>query len=379
MQDVDHETTVMFKDSLGNSYPVFCKTEIGGDSLVNTSFRFGSLGKPTIHFKFDSIAILTVPIIREPILNGEGEISGNFVEKQASELAILLKSGALPAPLKIIEERNIGPSLGEESIKAGKIAAMISIVAATLTLPEIAGIVLTLGMSVDANILIFESIREEIKSGKRTVRAIEEGFENAIKTIRDSNLTTLIAEGIMFTIGGGAIRGFSVVLSVGILCSMFSAIIVTKLLTELYVDAKNNIFVGLLKLISLPLVFLSIISTISLLKDLIEIKTLLERTLFYTLLTTIIAAFVALFFYLFMDPVRRSFISSTIESELQLATLECQWDAILWQLVSMGVPLHVMGLILPIYTIIDICEIAINVWSDVCITQIISKECKNET
>ncbi|MGL9761677.1 MAG: protein translocase subunit SecD [Wolbachia sp.] len=297
MQDIDHETTVIFKDSLGNSYPIFRKTEIGGDSLVNASVRFGSLGKPTVRFKFDSVAskrfakitkenvgkpfaivldntVLTVPTIREPILNGEGEISGNFTEKQAGELVILLKSGALPAPLKIIEEKNIGPSLGEESIKAGEIAAIISIVAvalfiiiiygklgllssvallfnvisilliltlleATLTLPGIAGIALTVGMSVDANVLIFERIREEMKSGKRTVRAIEEGFKNAIKTILDSNLTTLIAAGIMFAIGSGAIRGFSVALSIGILCSMFSTITVTKLLIELCVDPKK--------------------------------------------------------------------------------------------------------------------------------------------
>ncbi len=297
MQDIDHDTTIMLKDSLGNSYPIFRKTEIGGDSLVNASVRFGNLGKPTVHFKFDSVAskrfakitkenvgkpfaivldntVLTVPTIREPILNGEGEISGNFTEKQASELAILLKSGALPAPLKIIEEKNIGPSLGEESIKAGEIAAIISIIAvglsiiitygklgllasvalvfnvisilliltlleATLTLPGIAGIALTVGMSVDANVLIFERIREEIRAGKRTARAIEEGFKNAIKTILDSNLTTLIASGIMFIIGSGAIRGFSITLSIGVLCSMFSAIIVTKLLIELCMNPKK--------------------------------------------------------------------------------------------------------------------------------------------
>lgn len=297
IQDIDHETTVLLKDSLGNSYPIFRKTEIGGDSLVNTSMRFSSLGKPTVHFKFNNIAskkfakvtkenvgkpfaivldntILTVPTIREPILNGEGEISGNFTEKQASELSILLKSGALPAPLKIVEEKNIGPSLGEESIKAGEMAAIISIIAvalfiiitygklgilasvalvfnvifilfiltlleSTLTLPGIAGIALTVGMSVDANVLIFERIREEIKSGKRIARAIEEGFKNAIKTILDSNITTLIAAGIMFTIGSGAIKGFSVTLSIGILCSMFSAITVTKLLIELFIDPKK--------------------------------------------------------------------------------------------------------------------------------------------
>ncbi|WCR53432.1 MAG: Protein translocase subunit SecD [Wolbachia endosymbiont of Ctenocephalides orientis wCori] len=297
IQDIDNETTVLLKDPLGNSYPIFRKTEIGGDSLVNTSVRFGSLCKPTVHFKFNNTAskkfakitkenvgkpfaivldniILTVPTIREPILNGEGEISGNFTEKQASELSILLKSGALPAPLKIIEEKNIGPSLGEESIKAGEMAAIISIIAvalfiiitygklgllasvalilnvifilliltlleSTLTLPGIAGIALTVGMSVDANVLIFERIREEIKSGKRAERAIEEGFKNAIKTILDSNITTLIAAGIMFIIGSGAIKGFAITLSVGILCSMFSAIAVTKLLIELCINPKK--------------------------------------------------------------------------------------------------------------------------------------------
>lgn len=297
VQDIDHETTVLLKDSLGSPYPIFRKTEIGGDALTNASVRFNSLGKPTVHFKFNSIAskkfakitkenigkpfavvldntILTVPVIREPILNGEGEISGNFNEKQANELAILLRSGALPAPLKIIEEKNIGPSLGKESIKAGEMAAIISTIAvslfiivtygklgllasialffnvvlillvltlleSTLTLPGITGIALTIGMSVDANILIFERIREEIKLGKRTARAIEEGFKNAVGTILDSNFTTLIASGIMFAIGSGAIRGFSVALSVGILCSMFSAITVTKLLIELWVNPKN--------------------------------------------------------------------------------------------------------------------------------------------
>ncbi|MDG7056208.1 MAG: protein translocase subunit SecD [Wolbachia endosymbiont of Meromenopon meropis] len=297
VQDIDHETTIMLKDSLGNSYPIFRKIEISGDSLVNASIRFTSLGKATVHFKFDSVAskrfakitkenigkffaivldntVIAIPVIREAILNGEGEISGNFTEKQAGELAILLKSGALPAPLKIIEEKSIGPNLGEKSIKAGEIAAIISVVAvtsfiiiiygklgllasvallfnvifmlliltlleATLTLPGIAGIALTVGMSVDANVLIFERIREEIKLGKRTVRAIEEGFKGAIKTILDSNLTTLIAGGIMFAVGSGAIRGFAITLSIGVLCSMFSAITITKLLIELCIDPKK--------------------------------------------------------------------------------------------------------------------------------------------
>ncbi|MBV0899434.1 MAG: protein translocase subunit SecD [Wolbachia endosymbiont of Fragariocoptes setiger] len=297
IQDIDYENTTLLKDSFGNSYAVFRKAEITGDALTHASVRFGYLNKATVHFKFNNIAskkfakvtkenignpfaivldntVLAVPIIRDPILNGEGEISGNFSEKQASELVILLRSGALPAPLKIIEEKNVGPNLGKESVRSGEIASTISIIAvslfivivygklgvlasialifnivlilltltlleSTLTLPGIIGIALTVGMSVDANVLIFERIREEIQSGKRVVRAIEEGFKNAVGTILDSNITTLIASAIMFTIGSGAIRGFSITLSIGIICSMFSAITVTKLLIELFIDSKK--------------------------------------------------------------------------------------------------------------------------------------------
>ncbi len=297
IQDINNETTALLKDAFGREYKVLRRTELGGDALINVSVRLGTLGKAVIHFKFNSIAtrkfakitrenvgkpfaivldntILTAPLISEPIVNGEGQISGNFTEKQANELAILLRSGALPAPLKVVEEKNVGPSLGKKSIKAGEIASVISIIAvslfiiiiygklgvlasvgllfnvilillvltlleATLTLPGISGIALTVGMAVDANVLIFERIREEIKAGKRVTRAIEEGFKNAVKTILDSNITTLIAAGIMFSIGSGPIRGFAVTLSIGILCSMFSAITFTKLLIDLLVDPQK--------------------------------------------------------------------------------------------------------------------------------------------
>ncbi|OEY87011.1 protein-export membrane protein SecD [Wolbachia pipientis] len=297
IQDIDHETTVLLQDAFGNFYHVLRKTEIGGDALINASVRFGNLNEIGVHFKFNKIAsekfakitrenvgrpfaivldntVLTAPIIREPMINGEGQISGHFTEKQANELAVLLRSGALLAPLKVVEEKNIGPSLGKQSIQAGEIASVISIIAvslfiiitygklgvlasigllfnvvlilliltlleSTLTLPGITGIALTVGMAVDANVLIFERIREEIKSGKRVIRAIEEGFRNAVRTILDSNITTLIAAGIMFVIGSGAIRGFSVTLSIGIICSMFSAITVTKLLIDLFIDPQK--------------------------------------------------------------------------------------------------------------------------------------------
>lgn len=294
IEDINKVTTFLLNDEYGNSYPVLRKIEISGNSLANATVGFDSVGKPVVNLKFDNVAshkfakitkenvgkpfaivldntVLTTPVIREAIIGGQASISGNFTLNQANELAILLKSGALPVPLSIVEEKSIGPSLGLESIKRGEIAALISVVSvslsiiisygllgilasvalffniifilliltllkATLTLPGIAGIALTVGMAVDANILIFERIREEIKLGKKTARSIEEGFKNAIKAILDSNITTLIAAGIMFAIGDGPIKGFAVTLSVGVLCSMFSAITLTKLLIDLWVQ-----------------------------------------------------------------------------------------------------------------------------------------------
>jgi preprotein translocase subunit SecD len=202
-------------------------------------------------------------VIREPILGGSGVISGNFTVQGANDLALLLRAGALPAPLTVLEERSVGPGLGADSIEAGKIAAVIalilvmvcmlvsygffgllaniallfnvamifaalSVLQATLTLPGIAGIALTMGMAVDANVLIFERIREEVDNGRSPISAIEAGFTRAMATIIDSNLTTLIATLLLFQFGSGPVRGFAVTLSIGIVTSMFTAIIVTR-------------------------------------------------------------------------------------------------------------------------------------------------------
>ncbi len=293
IEDINKITTFLLNDEFGNFYPVLRRIELSGDALANVTTGFDSIGKPVVNLKFNSTAskqfakitkenvgkpfaivldsiVLTTPVIREAITGGQAAISGNFTLDQANELSVILKSGALPVPLSIIEEKTIGPSLGAESIRKGEMAALISVIMvslfiiisygllgilasialffnivfillvltllkSTLTLPGIAGIALTVGMSVDANVLIFERIREEMQSGKKVMRSIEEGFKNAIKAILDSNITTLIAAGIMFMIGNGPIKGFAVTLSVGVLCSMFSAITLTKLLIDLWV------------------------------------------------------------------------------------------------------------------------------------------------
>ena len=205
---------------------------------------------------------------------GQGQISGDFSIKEASDLALLLRAGALPAPLEILEERTVGPSLGADSVAAGKIASMIGLVGvlifmlltyglfgvfanialmvnvalifallsslqATLTLPGIAGIVLTMGMAVDANVLIFERIKEEVLNGRSPLSAVDAGFGRAMGTIIDSNLTTLIAAIILYSFGTGPIKGFSVTLAIGIMTSFFSAIMVTRLLTVLWLKKKK--------------------------------------------------------------------------------------------------------------------------------------------
>ncbi|MGY9000947.1 MAG: protein translocase subunit SecD, partial [Rhodospirillales bacterium] len=208
--------------------------------------------------------VISAPVIREPILGGSGQISGNFTIGGAQDLALLLRAGALPAPLSILEERSVGPGLGADSIAAGKIASIIglilvivfmvitygifgffadvalllnmvlilgalSLLQATLTLPGIAGVVLTIGMAVDANVLVFERIREEVRSGRTPISAIDAGYSRAITTIIDANLTTLIAALILFYFGSGPVRGFAITLSIGIITSMFTAIMLTRL------------------------------------------------------------------------------------------------------------------------------------------------------
>ena len=218
--------------------------------------------------------IISAPSVREPIIGGSGQISGNFTFQSATDLALLLRSGALPAPLNIIEERTVGPDLGQDSINAGILSLIIGFVLvvlfmiykyrvfgvianlalisnlfllvgvltlfeATLTLPGIAGIILTVGMAVDANVLIFERIKEEIKSERNPIIAFDSGYTKSRTTILDANITTLIAAVILFFMGSGPIKGFSITLGVGILTTLFSVYFIARLFTAFYV-IKNK-------------------------------------------------------------------------------------------------------------------------------------------
>ena len=211
--------------------------------------------------------VQSAPVIQEPITGGEARITGDFTMEEARDLAVILRSGALPAPVRILEERTVGPSLGQESVNKGlvsmvvgfilvvafiamyyKVAGLIADLAlllnlvlivaalaafqATLTLPGIAGIILTIGMAVDANVLIFERIREEVRAGKSPAAAVEAGFSKATLTILDANITTLIAALVLFQFGTGPVRGFAVTLSIGILSSLFTAITFTRLIFD---------------------------------------------------------------------------------------------------------------------------------------------------
>ena len=272
-------------------YAVRKRVMVSGDSLVDAQPTFQN-GEAVVSFRFDSAGgkrfgeatrenvgkpfaivldnkVISAPVIREPILGGSGVISGSFTVQSAQDLALLLRAGALPAPLTVIEERSVGPGLGADSILAGQIAcvaglvlvvcfmvlgygtfglfaniallvnlllliAAMSMLQATLTLPGIAGIVLTMGMSVDANVLIYERIREELRSGRSPLSSIEIGFDRAQATIVDSNLTSLIAAILLYAFGSGPVRGFAVTLGIGIVASMFTAVMVTRLLIAVW-------------------------------------------------------------------------------------------------------------------------------------------------
>jgi preprotein translocase subunit SecD len=218
--------------------------------------------------------VISAPVIREPITGGSGQISGNFTVQGANDLAILLRAGALPAPLTIIEERTVGPGLGQDSIAAGELASyvgsilvivfmtltyrlfgffanvavainvamifgVLSLLNATLTLPGIAGIVLTVGIAVDSNVLIYERIREELRAGRTAISAIDAGFTRALATILDSNITTFIAAAVLFYIGTGPVRGFAVTLGIGIVTTVFTAFTVTRLIVASWVSWKR--------------------------------------------------------------------------------------------------------------------------------------------
>ncbi len=276
-------------DDQGQSQVVVRKrVEVSGENLVNAQPTYQQ-NQPVVSFTFDNIGarkfgnvtkdhvnellaivldgkVISSPRINEPILGGSGVISGSFTVESANELAILLRAGALPAPLEVIEERTVGPDLGADSIAAGKwagiigliavmvfmflyygpvfglaadialfanlilITALLSMLGATLTLPGIAGIVLTIGMAVDANVLVFERIREEARVGKSPLAAVDTGYKEAMRTIIDANVTTLIAAIILYAFGSGPVRGFAVTLGCGIVTSMFTAIMLTRLL-----------------------------------------------------------------------------------------------------------------------------------------------------
>ncbi len=238
--------------------------------------KFDRLTKENVKKRFAILlegVVQSAPVIQERISGGTAQITGSFTTEEAHNLAIVLRAGALPAPIKVVEERSIGPSLGADSIEQGLnsiiygfiavlifmivyyrlfglfanialafniilITAAMSMIGATLTLPGIAGIVLTIGMAVDANVLIFERIREEAHNGKTPFAAIDGGYNKAFSTIMDANITTLIAAIVLFQFGSGPIKGFAVTLSVGILASMFTAIVVTRAIT--YLTHKNS-------------------------------------------------------------------------------------------------------------------------------------------
>ncbi|WP_106744023.1 protein translocase subunit SecD [Yoonia maritima] len=265
---------------------------VTGEDLENAQLDFDQNGSPAVAFRFNTTAarkfgdytlenigspfaivldgeVISAPRIQSHIPGGSGIITGNFTVEEATNLAILLRAGALPAPLTVLEERTVGPELGQDSIDAGKVACMVagiailvfmvlsyglfglfanialiinvglifgllSIIGATLTLPGIAGIVLTIGMAVDANVIIFERIREELKTAKGAARAIELGYEKALSSIIDANITTFITAVILFVIGSGPVSGFAVTLGFGIVTSVFTAIFVTRSLIVIW-------------------------------------------------------------------------------------------------------------------------------------------------
>ena len=273
---------------------------VDGDDLVDAQPGFDSrnAAEPVIHFRFnqrgavkfgnftkDNVGkpfaivlddkVLSAPVIRDAILGGSGQISGSFTVDSANKLAVQLRSGALPAKLSVVEERTVGASLGQDSIDAGKRAALIgmlgvaafmifayglfgffavigaalhvvlvlaimSLIGSTMTLPGIAGVVLTIGMAVDANVLIYERIREELRAGKTPIMAIEQGFSRAYATILDSQSTTFIAGLVMFWLGSGPIRGFAITLTLGILTTVFTAFTVTRLLVAWWLARQKG-------------------------------------------------------------------------------------------------------------------------------------------
>jgi preprotein translocase subunit SecD len=284
-------------DDPGTFYVLERTPVVSGDDLVDSQPGFDQNGFPAVTFRFNPSGarafgqyttanigapfaivlddeVVTAPTIQSAITGGSGQITGNFTVEEANRLSILLRAGALPAELTFLEERTIGPELGQDSIDAGQIAAIVamgavlvfmilsyglfgvfatlalgvnvalifgllSLIGATLTLPGIAGIVLTIGMAVDANVLVFERIREELRTARGPARAIELGYERALSAILDANITTFIIASILFALGSGPVRGFAVTLGIGILTSVFTSIFVTRLFIVLWFERRR--------------------------------------------------------------------------------------------------------------------------------------------
>ena len=283
--------------SSGSQYSVEKRIIISGENLIDAQPGFDQLNNSSVvNFKLDNIGsrkfalaskenvgrylaivldkdVVSSPVIREAIVTGSGQISGNFTTQEANELAILLRAGALPAPLNIIEERSVGPDLGKESIEKGilsliigfllvmiymiynyrifgvfsnvslltnlvLISGVLSIFGATLTLPGIAGIILTVGMAVDSNVLIYERVKEELKKEKNYLIAFDTAYKKVLTTILDSNVTTLIAAFVLYYMGSGPVKGFAITLGIGILSTFFTTYVLGRLLVAKYI--KNN-------------------------------------------------------------------------------------------------------------------------------------------
>ncbi|WP_435659660.1 protein translocase subunit SecD [Leisingera caerulea] len=284
-------------DEEGAYYTIEAAAVVTGEDLVDAQPSFDQNGRPAVTFRFNTSGarrfgdytaenigspfaivlddeVVSAPVIQSHIPGGSGIITGNFTIEESTNLAVLLRAGALPAGLEFLEERTIGPELGQDSIDAGKVATavafiavlvfmglsyglfglfanvalilnialifgMLSLIGGTLTLPGIAGIVLTVGMAVDANVLIFERIREELKSGRGPAKAIDEGYSKALSAILDANITTFITAVILFAMGSGPVRGFAITLGLGIMTSVFTAIFVTRLMIIMWFERRR--------------------------------------------------------------------------------------------------------------------------------------------
>ncbi|MBB5223006.1 preprotein translocase subunit SecD [Amaricoccus macauensis] len=284
-------------DEPGIFYVVDKRSVVTGEQLVDSQPSFDQNGRPAVTFRFNPTGgaafgqytaehigspfaivldnqVISAPVIQSHIAGGSGIITGNFTVDQSSQLAILLRAGALPAEIKVLEQRTIGPELGQDSINAGGISAivafaavtafmvvsygwfgwmavfalvinvtlimaMMGLIGATLTLPGIAGIVLTIGVAVDSNVLIYERIREELRAGRGPARAIDAGFERAMSSIIDANVTTLIVALVLYFLGTGPVRGFAVTLALGIVSTVFTAVFVTQITVGFWFDRRR--------------------------------------------------------------------------------------------------------------------------------------------